>query len=121
MIHGVGVDVLRTERLEPLRGLWDDAFFRRTFTEAERTEALQRRDPLAHFAGRFAAKEAIFKALRANSNAAHLSHIEILAQPEGYLTATLLGAAAALLDPGAIIHVSISHETDCVIAFAVIA
>lgn len=42
---------------------WDDRFLRRVFTEAEIAYCRGRRDPVPHFAARFAAKEAAMKAL----------------------------------------------------------
>jgi holo-[acyl-carrier protein] synthase len=42
---------------------WDERFLRRVFTEAEIAYCRARRDPVPHFAARFAAKEAGLKAL----------------------------------------------------------
>ena len=42
---------------------WDARFLRRVFTEGEIAYCQSRRDPVPHFAGRFAAKEAGLKAL----------------------------------------------------------
>jgi holo-[acyl-carrier protein] synthase len=42
---------------------WDDKFLRRVFTDAEIAYCRARRDPVPHFAARFAAKEAAMKAL----------------------------------------------------------
>jgi holo-[acyl-carrier protein] synthase len=42
---------------------WGERFVRRVFTEAEIAYCRERRDPVPHFAVRFAAKEAAMKAL----------------------------------------------------------
>jgi holo-[acyl-carrier protein] synthase len=42
---------------------WDERFLRRVFTDAEIAYCRSRRDPVPHFAARFAAKEAGLKAL----------------------------------------------------------
>jgi holo-[acyl-carrier protein] synthase len=42
---------------------WDERFLRRVFTDAEIAYCRARRDPVPHFAARFAAKEAGLKAL----------------------------------------------------------
>ncbi|MBI2160335.1 MAG: holo-ACP synthase [Candidatus Rokubacteria bacterium] len=44
-------------------GRWQDRFLQRVFTEAEIAYCRGRRDPVPHFAARFAAKEAGLKAL----------------------------------------------------------
>ena len=57
----LGVDLIEIARIE--RALRRPGFRERVFTEAERAYCESRRNPAQHFAGRFAAKEAIGKAL----------------------------------------------------------
>lgn len=57
----VGVDLIEIGRIE--RALARPGFRERVFTEAERAYCDSRRNPAQHFAGRFAGKEAIGKAL----------------------------------------------------------
>ena len=87
------------------------------FTERERAEALERDEPLRYFAGRFAAKEAVAKALNAHGIAVEFPQIETLAGPHGAPETQVTGDAAAA--SGIALHVSISHEDDFVLAFAV--
>ena len=42
---------------------WNERFLRRVFTDEEIAYCRRRRDPIPHFAARFAAKEAVLKAL----------------------------------------------------------
>ncbi len=58
-----GVDLVFCPRIEAVWRRHGEAFLRRVFGEAERCYCLGRRDPLPHLAARFAAKEAVFKAL----------------------------------------------------------
>jgi holo-[acyl-carrier protein] synthase len=62
-VRGVGVDLVKIPRLRDVIGRWDERFLRRVFTEAEIDYCRARRDPVPHFAARFAAKEAGMKAL----------------------------------------------------------
>ena len=50
-------------RIRDVIARWDDKFLRRVFTDAEIAYCRARRDPVPHFAARFAAKEAAMKAL----------------------------------------------------------
>src|SRR6266704_530119 len=62
-IKGVGVDLTRIPRVRQIVERWDERFLRRVFTDAEIAYCRGRRDPIPHFAARFAAKEATLKAL----------------------------------------------------------
>lgn len=124
MIRGIGVDIMELSRLEALEGKWDDPFFRRIFTEAERAEAAARetesgsRAALRYFAGRFAIKEAVAKALNAQGVEVEFPQVETLSLPSGAPHARIIGSAAAFIGPTAL-HVSLSHEENVVVAFCV--
>ena len=62
-IKGIGVDLARIPRLREILSRWDERFLRRVFTDEEIAYCRRRRDPVPHFAARFAAKEATLKAL----------------------------------------------------------
>jgi len=64
MIVGVGVDVVDLERIREALSRTGERFVRRVYTEAEAEYCRRHRDPVPHFAARFAAKEALFKAIR---------------------------------------------------------
>ena len=63
MVKGIGIDSVDIEEMRGICGDFANAFVRRTFTEAEVAQALDRPDPASFLAGRFAVKEATFKAL----------------------------------------------------------
>jgi holo-[acyl-carrier protein] synthase len=63
MIIGTGVDIVEIDRIRKLAERQGDRFIRRVFTEEERRFCERHRDPAPHFSARFAAKEALFKAL----------------------------------------------------------
>ena len=59
----VGVDLIEIERIRRALERHGDSFKERCFTEAERAYCDSKPNPPQHYAGRFAAKEAIGKAL----------------------------------------------------------
>ncbi len=62
-VRGVGVDLVRIPRMRAVIERWEERFLRRVFTDQEIAYCRSRRDPVPHFAARFAAKEAALKAL----------------------------------------------------------
>ena len=62
-VRGIGIDIVRIGRMREVIARWDDRFLHRVFTAGEIAYCRSRRDPVQHFAARFAAKEAGLKAL----------------------------------------------------------
>ena len=62
-VRGIGVDLVQISRMREVLQRWDERFLRRVFTDQEIAYCRGRRDPVPHFAARFAAKEAGLKAL----------------------------------------------------------
>ncbi len=67
----------------------------RLFSESERVDAGRRRDPTPSLAARFAAKEAVMKALGVGLGRFALRDIEVMRSPSGAPSLRLHGAAAA--------------------------
>jgi|TARA_B110000881_G_C18603491_1_gene537449 holo-[acyl-carrier protein] synthase len=63
VIFGIGIDVVEVERVESSMAEFGDRFASRVFTEAERAYCDSQKRPAIHYAARFAAKEAVAKAL----------------------------------------------------------
>ncbi len=63
ILKGIGIDLVPISRMRDIIARWDERFLQRVFTEAEIAYCQARRDPVPHFAARFAAKEAALKAL----------------------------------------------------------
>ena len=59
----VGVDLIEIERIRAALARHGESFKERCFTEAERAYCDGKPNPAQHYAGRFAAKEAVGKAL----------------------------------------------------------
>ena len=114
MIVGIGVDVCDTERFaESLRRT--PALAERLFTDAERLLTGE------SLAGRFAAKEAIAKALGCPAGL-DWHHAEVVREADGRPTWRLSGTVAAAADGlGATsAHLSLSHDAGIVTAFVVL-
>ncbi len=62
-VIGIGLDIVETERLKQTLARFGDRFLERVFLPAEITYAQNKARPYLHFAARFAAKEAVSKAL----------------------------------------------------------
>ena len=100
------------------------ALLARTFTDAERAAADAFADArrLRHLAGRFAAKEAVLKALGLGiSGGAALTDVEVTAAANGAPSVALRGVALASAagDGIARVLVSISYDGGFAVAFAV--
>ena len=63
MIVGLGVDVVDIDRLRKSLQQQGERFIQRVYTPAEQEFCEARQDPGPHYAARFAAKEALFKAI----------------------------------------------------------
>ena len=63
MITGSGIDIIEIERIRKAIERWGDHFLNHIFCMEEIEYAQKHKDPFQHFAARFAAKEAIIKAL----------------------------------------------------------
>ncbi len=74
-ILGLGNDIIEVERIR--QAAQEERFLARLFTEKERTYCLKHKDPAERIAGRFAAKEAIVKALGCGGFGENISWLDI--------------------------------------------
>lgn len=83
-ILGIGNDIIEIERIKEGLEKHQQRFLDRIFTLKEQEYCLKFHDPVPHFAGRFAAKEAIAKAFGTGIGE-HISwqDMEILSEKEG--------------------------------------
>ena len=66
MILGIGTDIIEISRIEKAIKKWGDNFLSHVFCDEEIEYAQKNKFPTQHFAARFAAKEAVFKAIGNN-------------------------------------------------------
>lgn len=67
-ILGIGVDIIEVSRIEQAIERWGDHFLKHVFCDEEIEYARKHKFPSQHFAARFAAKEAILKAIGDNAH-----------------------------------------------------
>jgi holo-[acyl-carrier protein] synthase len=123
MIIGVGVDILEIRRLRRALERTGERFTRRVYTTLEREYCHRHRDPAPSLAARFAAKEALFKALGTGwARGVSWQDVEVQRAP-GSPPALRLGGKAgevARLLGVSSIHLSISHSEDYAAAVVVL-
>jgi holo-[acyl-carrier protein] synthase len=119
MILGVGVDIIDVERIQAAltRPGTGERFRTRVFTPGEVAYCLPRRNAAESFAARFAAKEAMMKAL---GHAYGWREIEVI-RGSGAPTLQLHGRAEHRATALGIrrIHLSLSHTATLAIAYVI--
>lgn len=117
---GVGVDLVDLERfrrvLERRPGLVE-----RVFSDAERAHAALRRDPVEPLGVRFAAKEAVMKALGVGLWSFPMREAEVVRAPSGAPAVALHGRAAELAAERGVTawRLSLSHTSALAEAIAI--
>jgi len=121
MIHGVGIDIVGISRLKNSAEKSGRRFLERIFTEDEIAYCLRRRDPYPSFSARFAAKEALVKALQ-GAGRLSLRDIEVEVGGDGKPRIRAGGKLKAVFDERGILraHLSLSHDRDYAAACVVL-
>ena len=113
MVYGIGVDIIEIRRFERVLERWGDRLCERVFTPEELSICHAKAHPGRHLALRFAAKEAMLKALGIGMfQGVAWNDIEIINDPLGRPHINVRGAAERICKEKGIqaIFVSISHE-----------
>ncbi|HHX94918.1 MAG TPA: holo-ACP synthase [Clostridia bacterium] len=120
-IQGVGTDIIEIQRIAKIIDKFGNRFLNRVYSEDEILYAENKKGFFAaSLAARFAAKEAVMKALGTGVSGAKFKEIEITSQkgrPEVLLKGMTKKRADSLLVK--CIHLSLSHCGEYAIAFAV--
>lgn len=116
MIYGIGVDMCDIRRIERLVERFGHKFSSRLLHPSEQAATMD----AAFLARRFAAKEAVVKAMGTGfSGGLFLRDIRIVHDGKGRPCARLSGRAAALLPKGYTLHLSLADEYPYATAYAV--
>ncbi len=109
---GVGIDLCEVDRMRHVLAR-TPGFAARVFTDDEQEYCRERRDPVERFAARFAAKEAVLKAMALGLGACAFREIEVVRAESGAPSLALHGGAAELAAARGIAgwHVSLSHTS----------
>jgi holo-[acyl-carrier protein] synthase len=122
-IVGIGVDLVSVDRVRAITQRWQDRFLERVYSDAERQDCFRRTVPYASLAGRFAAKEAILKALGVGWAAGvRWRDVQVLNDAKGRPVARVHGRVRSLIEDAGIthIHVSLSHDGSYAMAQAIL-
>jgi len=94
MIVGIGIDLIEVKRIRDAIERYGDRFIRRIFTPVEVEYCSSKKNFALHYAGRFAAKEAAFKAMeRGWGGDLSWKDIQIHNEPSGAPHLTFYGKA----------------------------
>ena len=113
MIVGVGIDVIQNDRIRESIQKFGPRFLNRIYTQTEIDYCSKCGDPTIHYAARFAAKEAGFKALGTGWAAGvKWKDIEVQKLPSGKPELHLYGEALqrATAMGATRLHVSLTHD-----------
>ena len=122
MIAGLGTDIVEVERISKMIELHGDSFVNRIFTPGEIGYCRQRKFSAEPFAGRWAAKEAVMKALGTGFiQGTHFQEIEVVTEESGRPRIVLHGSTAQLAKQLGIdeILVTMSHCREYATATAI--
>ena len=121
MVVGVGTDLVDLDRFR-LAAERTPGILTRCFTEGEQAYAERRRDPTERYAARFAAKEAVMKALGVGLGACELAEIEVIRdEGSGAPDLRLHGKAAALAEERGVTawRISLTHTENAAHAIVI--
>jgi holo-[acyl-carrier protein] synthase len=95
-VLALGLDLVEVARIRDLLERYGERFKERTFSEGERAYCDRCADPAMHYAARFAAKEAVAKALGTGfADGVGWTDIEVVRADNGQPSIALHGGAAA--------------------------
>lgn len=120
---GIGTDIVQIDRIAKVYEKQGERFVNRLLTKAEQEVFNQRQQSIAFLANRYAAKEAIAKALGTGiAKGVNFVDLEVLPDSFGAPRVTLHGYAKQLLQEkgGCRADISLSDERDYAVAFVVL-
>lgn len=119
MIIGIGNDIIEVSRIEQAIARYGQTFLDRHFTPEEQNYCNKYRLASRNYAGRFAAKEAIVKALGTGiGKKIGWLDIEIINNEDGKPSVSFSGQAKKSF-AGIRVHVTLSHCKEYATAFAI--
>jgi holo-[acyl-carrier protein] synthase len=120
MVKGIGVDIIEIGRVRRSIDQVGDLFLEKVFTPQEIAYCNARANAYQHYAARFAAKEAVSKALSTGwAGEFRWKDVEVMNDPSGQPRIAFSGKLGETLN-GASVFVSLSHSDSHVVAMVVI-
>ena len=121
MIYGIGIDIIRADRMKEVVEKWGQKFLARVFTENEISCCYRKRTPYLSLAVRFAAKEAFIKAIGSGIPVS-LNDIEVVNSDSGKPILHLSSRLEDFIKINYIkkAHLSLSHEHEYGVACVIL-
>jgi holo-[acyl-carrier protein] synthase len=120
MVKGIGVDIIEVSRIRQSVETAGDRFLQKIFTPEEIKYCKSKRNMYQHFAARFAAKEAVSKAMSTGWDKEFLwKDVEVMNDPSGQPRITLHGRAEQRLADCSVL-LTLSHSDSHVVAMVLI-
>jgi holo-[acyl-carrier protein] synthase len=120
MVRGIGVDIVEISRIERSINELGDRFLHKVFTPLEIAYCSGKQTAAQHYAARFAAKEAMSKALSTGwTGEFRWKDVEVTNEPSGQPRIVLHGVLKEKLRTCAVM-VSLSHSASHVVAMVII-
>ncbi len=123
MILGHGIDIVSVKRVQGMIKKWGEHFLKKIYTRQEIDYCQKRKNAFLHFASRFAAKEALLKAMGTGiSNGIRLSEIEVGVKKSGAPILHLKGRTLGMAKKKGVrkMHLSLSDEEETAIASVIL-
>jgi holo-[acyl-carrier protein] synthase len=121
-IIGIGTDITECLRIANMIERHGELFISRVYTDQEIAYCSTRKAATQHYAGRWAAKEAVLKALGTGwRRGISWRDVEVVSMPSGAPVISLHAGAREVAESQGIkrVHISISHARSHAIAYAI--
>ncbi len=121
MVYGIGIDIIKIDRMKTTVEKWGKKFLERVFTENEITYCYEKKEPYLSLSVRFAAKEALIKAIGSEIPVS-FKDIEVMNYGNGRPFIKLRGELETFFRDKSIknAHLSLSHEHEYGVACVVL-
>jgi holo-[acyl-carrier protein] synthase len=121
MIYGIGIDIVKIKRMRDADKKWGRSFFEKFLSENEIAYCFEKKEPYSSVSVRFAAKEALIKAIGSEINI-NMKDIEVVLNKKGRPSIAAHGSLGKFLKERQIrhCHLSLSHEKEFGVACVVL-
>jgi len=121
MVLGIGIDIIEIERIKKSVDRFGDRFLKKIYTAIELEYSLKKKNKYQHLAARFAAKEAIYKALSSDTTEVYSwQDVEIYNEVNGLPKVKFYGNLKDYLNHGKELKISMSHSEHYVTCVAIL-
>ncbi len=121
MVLGIGIDIIEIERIKQSVDKFGESFLNKIYTQKEIDYCLSKFNKYQHLAARFAAKEAIYKAMASGwGREITWKSIEITNEVNGMPIVSFNGDLKNFISDDKEIKISLSHSDNYVAAVAIV-